>query len=206
MRVYRISARFVAQPPAKDWSEQLAVRLGSRPRRLGRWAELGLYGALECVASVGEGPLPESASLVLSSQHGPASAMRSAVAQAREDLPLPLTFLQTQPSQLLATLSAQLRWCGDARFIAHPDPLAVLALALVTAVGQADGLLLGWVNELETQSSLWLRLHPAVDPGGDWQEASNFETLLQNAMYVRLEQPHLKVIIGPDNFIADPGL
>lgn len=203
MRVYRISARFVARPPSIDWREQLAIRLGSRPRRLGRWAELGLYGALECLAIDGECTLAERAAMVLSSQHGPALAMRSALAQAREDLPLPLTFLQTQPSQLLATLSAQLRWCGDARFITHRNPLAVLALALVIADSQADGLLLGWVNELETESSLWLRLHPVDDPGGDWRDARDFETLLLNASYVRLESAHLKVIITPDNFIAD---
>ena len=125
MTVYHIRARCVAQPASADWREQLAIRLGSRPRRLGRWAELGLYGALECLAIDGECTLAERAAMVLSSQHGPALAMRSALAQAREDLPLPLTFLQTQPSQLLATLSAQLRWCGDARFITHRNPLAV---------------------------------------------------------------------------------
>ena len=197
MIVYRIRARCVAQPVAADWREQLASRLGSRPRRLGRWAELGLYGALECLAVDSEGILSENAALVLSSQHGPALAMRSARAQAREDLPLPLTFLQTQPSQLLATLSAQLRWCGDARFITHPDPLAVLALALAIADSHADGLLLGWVNELGTESSLWLRLQPVADPGGAWRQASDFGTLLRRASHVRLGPDQLKVIIGP---------
>lgn len=202
MTVYRISARCMAQPAASDWREQLAIRLGNRPRRLGRWAELGLYGALECLAVEAESTLAEDAALVLSSQHGPALAMRSALAQAREDLPLPLTFLQTQPSQLLAALSSQLRWFGDARFIANSDPLAVLALALVIADRHADGLLLGWVNELETESSLWLRLHPVVDPGGVWREARDFGTLLHHASHVRLESAHLGVIIAPDNFNA----
>lgn len=196
MTVYRIRARSVAQPVAADWREQLAGRLGSRPRRLGCWAELGLYGALECMAGNGENTLAQHAALVLSSQHGPALAMRSALAQAREDLPLPLTFLQTQPSQLLATLSAQLGWCGDARFITHPDPLAVLALALAIAGSHADGLLLGWVNELETESSLWLRLQPVADQGGVWQEASDFGTLLQHASHVRRAPTHLEVIIA----------
>jgi hypothetical protein len=196
MTVYRIRARCVAQPPAADWREQLASRLGSRPRRLGRWAELGLYGALECLAADAESTLAEHAALVLSSQHGPALAMRSAMAQAREDLPLPLTFLQTQPSQLLATLSAQLRWCGDARFITHPDPLAMLALALAIADSHADGMLLGWVDEVGTESSLWLRLQPVADPGGAWRQASDFGTLLQCASHVRLGVVQLDVIMG----------
>jgi hypothetical protein len=196
MTVYRIRARCVAQPPAADWREQLASRLGSRQRRLGRWAELGLYGALECLAVDAESTLAEHAALVLSSQHGPALAMRSAVVQAREDLPLPLTFLQTQPSQLLATLSAQLRWCGDARFITHPDPLAMLALALALADSHADGMLLGWVNEVGTESSLWLRLQPVADPGGAWRQAGDFGTLLQRASHVRLGPVQLDVIMG----------
>ena len=197
MTVYRIRARCVSQPATADWREQLASRLGSRPRRLGRWAELGLYGALECVAADAESTLSQQAALLLSSQHGPAAAMRSARAQAHEDLLLPVTFLQTQPSQLLATLSAQLRWCGDARFITNPDPLALLSLALAIAAGHADVLLLGWVNELGSESSLWLRLQPVADPGGAWRQTSDFGTLLQGASHVRQGQSQVEVIMNP---------
>jgi hypothetical protein len=195
MTVYRISARFVAQPAPADWREQLVERLGSRPRRLGRWAELGMYGALECLAADAQATLAEHSALVLSSQHGPALAMHSALAQAREGLPMPLSFLQTQPSQLLAALSAQLRWRGDARFITHPDPLAVLALAM--AGSHADGLLAGWVNELPTESTAWLRLQPVVDPGGAWTEADDFQTLLHRASHLRISPSRLEVIIQP---------
>jgi hypothetical protein len=201
MTVYRIRARSAALPAA-DWRAQLAVRLGGRPRRIGRWAELGLHGALECLASGGESVLAEHAALVLSSRHGPALAMREALVQAREGLPLPLTFLQIQPSQLLAALSAQLHWCGDARFICQPDPMAVLALALTMADHHADGLLLGWVNELGSdcrscESSLWLRLEPAVDPDGVWQNCADFETLVTRASHIRQDPAGLAVIIGP---------
>ena len=192
MTVYRIRARCVARPAPADWREQLATRLGSRPRRLGRWAELGLYGALECLAAGAESTLPEQAGLVVSSQHGPALALRTALEQVRDDLPLPLTFLQTQPSQLLASLSAQWHWCGDARFIAHPDPMALLALALHAQ--HADGLLLGWVNELTAESSIWLRLQPVADPGGKWQVASDFAALLNNASHLRLQATRLDVL------------
>ncbi|MDR7306085.1 hypothetical protein [Rhodoferax saidenbachensis] len=195
MTVYQVCARYVAQPVAADWRERLASHLGSRPRRLGRWAELGLYGALECLAADGESTLAEHAALVLSSQHGPALAMRSALAQVHEDLPLPLTFLQTQPSQLLATLSAYLGWSGDARFITHPDPFAVLALA--TALSHADGLLVGWVDEIDVESSVWLRLRAVADPGGDWCRAGDFAMLVQCASHVRLGSSELTVIIDP---------
>lgn len=205
MKVYRISGRCIAQPADADWREQLASRLGSRPRRLGRWAELGLYGALTCMTSCAVDALMEHVALVLSSQHGPALALRSALAQAREDLPLPLTFLQSQPSQLLAALSLHLGWCGDARFITNPDPFAVLALALAVADSHADGLLLGWVNELQTESSHWLRLQPVADVCGNWREIDDFEALLQRASFVRLRQSQLEVIIGHQYINADQG-
>jgi hypothetical protein len=192
MTVYRILARCIAHPPAPDWREQLATRLGSRPRRLGRWAELGLYGALECLAGGAQTSLPEHAVLLLSSQHGPAQALHSAMEQAREDLPLPMSFLQTQPSQLLATLSAQLRWCGDARFITHPDPLELLTLAL--AARHAESVLLGWVNEMPTESSVWLHLQQVPDPGGQWQPASDFAALLTQAHHLRLRPAQLDVL------------
>ena len=192
MTVYRIQARCLADPAPADWREQLAARLGSRPRRLGRWAELGLYGELECLAGNGESTLAAQAGLVLSSQHGPAQALHSALEQAREDLPLPLTFLQTQPSQLLAALSAQLHWCGDARFITHPDALALLRLGL--AANHADGLLVGWVNELAPERSVWLRLQPVPDPGGPWQAAGDFASLLAQASHLRLQSGQLDVL------------
>lgn len=126
--------------------------------------------------------------------------MHEALAQARESLPLPLAFLQTQPSQLLAALSAQLRWCGDARFVTNPNPLTVLALALVIADSHADGLLVGWVNELDIESSYWLRLEPSTAPDGnplaDWQGASNLTKLVQEASHLRLGPLGVEVIIG----------
>lgn len=201
MTVYRIRARSEYSLPM-DWRERLATRLGGRPRRIGRWAELGLFGAMECLVAAEESIFPEQAALVLSSQHGPALAMREALVQARDGLPLPLTFLQIQPSQLLATLSSQLRWCGDARFISQPDPLAVLELALTMVGDNADGLLLGWVNELGVEgapcdSSLWLRIEPATDPGGVWHPLSNFETLMHGASHLRQSPTGVAVIIKP---------
>lgn len=201
MTVYRISACYGPCPPA-DWRDQLAKRLGGRPRRIGRWAELGLHGALECLAAGGASTLAATAALVVSSRHGPAVALTEASAQAREGLPLPLTFLQIQPSQLLATLSAQLHWCGDARFITQPDPLAVLDMALAGAEQHPDGLLIGWVDEMGGGSSVsdhsvWLRLEPVADPGGTWCALSEFETVVDGASHVRQSPSGLAVIIAP---------
>lgn len=199
--VYRVSARFV-QPVSADWRERLAARLGARPRRLGRWAELGLFGALECLHP--HNTLPTNTALLLSSRHGPSPAMQEAMAQVRDGLPLPLTFLQIQPSQLLAALSAQLHWRGDARFLTHPKPLVVLSAALALAQDHAHGVLVGWVDEITGESSHWLRLEPLRDatdaPTQAWLPATDVasldvQTLVCNLDWLRLGSSGLAVII-----------
>lgn len=54
MKDFTITGRCAATPPAQDWREALAHMLGAKPRRIGAWAELGLYGALTCMAEAGE--------------------------------------------------------------------------------------------------------------------------------------------------------
>lgn len=184
MSTFRIVGRCIADPPPVDWHARLCMRLGIKPRRIGTWAELGLYGALECLADADETKLSEQANLILSSRHGPVSALRRAVEQANEDLPMPLTFLQTQPSQLLATLAQSMRWRGDARFITHDDPCALLRLAAVQ--NYRDGVLLGWVEESAAGSSVWLRLMPCVEPPGALWKIDSLEQHLAKAGYLRI--------------------
>ena len=54
MKTFAITGRCLAAPPPADWREQLAQMLGAKPRRIGTWAELGMYGALCCMADAGE--------------------------------------------------------------------------------------------------------------------------------------------------------
>lgn len=153
-----VSGRCIAAPPPADWREQLAQLLGAKPRRIGTWAELGLYGALRCMTDAGEKTLPSDAILLLTSRRGTYAATDSALAQMCDGLPMPLTFLQTQPSQLLALLAAQMDWTGHACFLAAALPQDLLRLASVqTGPG---GVLLGCVDETEGGSSNWLRLRP----------------------------------------------
>ncbi|MFO1263518.1 MAG: hypothetical protein U1E84_09315 [Rhodoferax sp.] len=195
---YRVSARH-AQAPAPDWREQLAARLGARPRRLGLWAELGLYGALQCL---GSNVRPtDQAALLVCSQFGPASLLQEALGQVHEGLPLPHTFLQIQPNQLLATLSAQLGWRGDARCVAHPQPLTVLATALAMAQPTNLDVLVGWVDTHPVNTSGWLHLQPVTDPTAladkTWvrDPTHSLGSLLQSVMYVRLDAAGPAVII-----------
>lgn len=156
MTTFTVQGRSLAPLPP-DWRERLAAMLGAKPRRIGNWAELGLYGALSCLAEAGERELPPGALLLLGSRRGTYVPTGQVLEQMRDDLPMPLTFLQTQPSQLLALLAAQMRWRGQALFIAGGSPEALLRLA--AAQSGSAGVLLGWVDE-ESASSHWLRLRP----------------------------------------------
>lgn len=146
-RPWHTVAHFVADPPEPLWRDALAARLGQRPRRIGGWAELALYGARQCLDAAGETTLPPEAALRVASLFCANAATRSSVEQCRSGLPMPFGFLQSQPSQMLAALSQHLGWQGDARFVAGRDPQAVLELVQREAADTPAGLLLGWVEE-----------------------------------------------------------
>ena len=147
-------AHVALDPLPDDWRDALAQRLGERPRRLGTWTELALYGARLCLDAADEPRLPPGALLRVASLSGPLSASRAILAQAATGSPRPFTFLQSQPSLMLATLSQHLQWQGDARFTVCRDPAALLELAQWES-GPA-GLLFGWVEEDERTQWWWM--------------------------------------------------
>lgn len=170
---WRIAGR-TPGPLADDWRERLVARLGQRPRRLGQHAELAVFGALEAVAAAGETALPPDTVLRVCSLHGPAAAIGQALDQAKSDLPLPFSFLQSQPSQMLAAIAAALQWQGDASFVLMRDPLALATLAARQARGR--GMLLGWVEESPGHSQ-WLRLIPCAAPPQPFATATSLAQL-----------------------------
>lgn len=188
MTTFAISGRCFAAPPQPDWREKLALMLGAKPRRIGTWAELGLYGALRCMAEAGEQCLPQDAILMLASKRGTYAATDIVLEQMREDLPMPLAFLQTQPSQLLALLAAQLKWQGHACFIAATKPADLLRLAAAQA--GSGGVLLGWVDEMEGGSSNWLRLHRDAAEGVNFIPARSDNEIFSPAI------SHLRIAAG----------
>lgn len=189
MKTFTISGRCVAPPPA-DWREQLARMLGAKPRRIGTWAELGLYGALRCMADAGEVKLPQGAQIWLGSRRGTYAATAVVLDQLRDDLPMPLAFLQTQPSQLLALLAAQMEWTGHACFVAGSEPQALMRLAGAQAGN--GGVLLGWVDEMAEGTSNWLRLRPCEGTGGDYCEASVATLFSPHISHLRLANAGLE--------------
>ena len=153
MTMLTLIAHVTLDPLPADWREQLAHRLGARPRRLGNWAELALYGARACLDAAGETNLPAGALLRVVGTGGPMVATRAVAEQASAGLPMPFSFMQSQPSQMLAAVSQHLGWQGDARFVLSRDADKSLQLAQLES-GPA-GLLIGTVDE--DRSTQWWR-------------------------------------------------
>lgn len=191
MNTFAIQGRCIAAPPPGDWRNQLAQRLGAKPRRIGVWAELGLYGALRCMADAGESTLPQDAQIWLGSRRGTYAATAVVLEQLRDDLPMPLAFLQTQPSQLLALLAAQMGWNGHACFVAGGEPLALLRLAAAQA--GRGGVLLGWVDEMDGGSTNWLRLRPVAAVAGDFAAASAGEMFSPGSSLLHIDAAGLRM-------------
>lgn len=190
MKTFSIQGRCNAAPPPAEWREQLAQMLGVKPRRIGGWAELGLYGALCCMQDAGETALPQDAQIWLGSRLGTCAATSTVLDQMRDDLPMPLAFLQTQPSQLLALLAAHTQWKGHACFVAGGDMLSLLHLAAAQA--GAGGLLLGWLDETKGGESNWLRLRPGNASGGNFVAAPIQTLFVKQINQLRLSKKALE--------------
>ena len=191
MNTFAISGRCIAAPPPADWREHLTLMLGAKPRRIGTWAELGLYGALRCMADAGETTLPEDAIIMLASRRGTYAATDLVLGQMRDDLPMPLAFLQTQPSQLLALLAAQTNWRGHACFFADTELHALLRLAAAQAVD--GGILLGWVDEMDGGSTNWLRLRHCASVETGFVSALQDDILFNKISYLQISAAGLQL-------------
>ncbi|MEJ8853946.1 hypothetical protein WKW79_05170 [Variovorax robiniae] len=142
---WRLAAHVVADPPPTGWRDALAARLGARPRRIGVWAELALYGAWQCLDAAGESALPPGARLRVASLSGPQTATRDSMTQLRTGLPMPFDFMQSQSGLMLAALAKGLGWQGDASFMVCRD--VSLLMRVASSGAGPDGLLLGWIEQ-----------------------------------------------------------
>lgn len=170
MKIWRITGRHFSAPPPADWHAQLVKRLGYRPRRLGAWVELALFGARCCLDDVGEENLPAGTLLTLSSLHGPDIALRAALGEAQDGPPMPIAFLNSQTAQVLPALAQMLAWRGNGRCLTTRDP--ALALLMATLEAGPQGMLAGWVDEDAPGKSIWLRLVPAPTDTGTFTPAT----------------------------------
>ena len=203
MKSFAVSGRCIATPTPPEWHDTLAQMLGAKPRRIGTWAELGLYGALRCMADAGEAQLPRDAQIWMGSRRGTYAATDSVIEQMRADLPMPLAFLQTQPSQLLALLSAHMRWQGHACFLSGASGPDLLRLAAAQA--GAGGILLGIVDEMEGGSSNWLRLQRSETAPNGFVPASAEQIFAPGITHLRIAATGLHVRHGHQDSLGGQG-
>jgi hypothetical protein len=137
------------------------------------------------MADAGETALPQDALLLLGSRRGTYAATELVLEQMRDSLPMPLAFLQTQPSQTLALLAARLDWQGHACFVAGAEPQSLLRLA--AAQSGAGGVLLGWVDETEAGATNWLRLRPVAEDGNEFAPVAADEMFSARLTHLRIE-------------------
>ena len=145
-----------------DWRDRLARRLGQRPRRVGLWTELAMYGARCCLDAAGEAALPAGARLRVSSLRGPLGALHAGLAQLDAGMVMPSTYIPRPPALRLGEGGRGLGWQGVAGFARGRAAERLPRLALQGA--GAAGLLFGIVEEArdgEAARSEWWRLVPA---------------------------------------------
>lgn len=173
------------QPVDHDWQAQLASLLGSKPRRLSRWCELGLFGALACIGQTGQRHLSNQVAIRIDSESGTLHATRAALAQANEHLPMPFTFMQTQPSQLFHALGTALNWHG-AGYTTCCSRRAQRDAMLLLGIGQAA--LLGRVDEEPALVSHWIWLEKISDlPPLSWRPAAGLFAMQPDAGWLKVE-------------------
>lgn len=156
---WKLTAHTALSPPPSAWRDELVQMLGHRPRRLGEWTELVLFGALTCLREAGEERLPPQARVRLFSQSGPMQAQADTLAQLRGGLPMPFSFMQGQPAIALAALAQALRWQGDAAFLTVRGATDLSNMSNMSLRGASpEGVLIGRVEHGQQGSSCeWWR-------------------------------------------------
>lgn len=168
-----------------DWEAQLAGWLKSPPRRLSRWTKLGLFGALQCLRQSGAAALPNAVPIRVHSEYGTLAATKVAVAQASDHLPMPFSFMQTQPGQLFNALGTALDWHGDGALVSCSDRVHS-EIALLRGIRQAA--LLAWVDDEPALLSRWIWLQQAtMTAEPQWRRAGSLFDVTATARWLKID-------------------
>lgn len=183
--VFKVVAAQLGQV-SEDWRKELIDLLGSKPRRLSPWCELGLWGALSCIAKTGQRSLSDAVAIRLYCELGTIATTRKALEQMQEGLPMPFTFIQTQPGQLFNALGITLGWHGDGLTTSYNEPRRGEASLLQ---GSHQAILLAWVEEQPLARSHWLYLEKAQQLAGarDWRPVASLFQIDANATWLKID-------------------
>ncbi len=163
-------------PVQEGWQAHLVGLMGSKPRRLSRWCELGLWGALSCLRKSADGQFSSQVPIRVYSESGTIQATRKALAQLDEHLPMPVTFMQTLPGQLFNAIGAAVGWHGDGYTVAGLSRQQA-EISILQNIQQST--LLAWVDEVPEAVSHWIFLQRVTEPDvrSGWDSVTSvFET------------------------------
>jgi hypothetical protein len=192
IRTFRIRARYW-EPITLNWRDQLIQLMGVKPRRLSLWCELGLLGALSCIKTANI-TLTSDHQIRVYSEQGTFTAIATALEQTKEDLPMPFTFMQTQPGQLFNALGTQLNWHGDG-YVIFAEHIHTAEEMLLSDI--ADSGLIGWVDEEPELQSWWLWLEEAIAPTAvKWQPIDSLFHLPSSADWLKFETGSAQLLSG----------
>lgn len=172
-----------------DWEKQLVTLLGSKPRRLSHWCELGLYGALSCIKQAGQTTLSSDVAIRVYSEYATIHATRMAMGQATEHLPMPFTFMQTQPCQIFNALGTAVGWHGDG-YVTSSVNRQQTEVALLQTIQHSA--LLAWVDEVHEPTSRWIWLEEA-QPSDElnWQIADSVFQTSEKTHWLKIKSDHV---------------
>ncbi len=176
-------------PIKSDWQTTLVTILGSKPRRLSLWCELGLFGALSCIhKGIQLSNIPHLSNEVdirVYTENSTIIASRLAIGQSQEHLPMPFTFMQTQPGQIFNALGAAIDWNGDGFTVSGRSLREVEIELLRTA---KSSILIGWVDEIPDLISRWIWLEKIEPPAArDWKILSSIFQTNESKKWIHLQ-------------------
>jgi hypothetical protein len=175
------------QPINPEWRAELTQLLGVKPRRLSQWCELGLYGALSCIHQANQKGLPSDIPIRVYSEYGTIKASRVALEQVKDYLPMPFTFMQTQPGQLFNALGVALGWHGDGVTTSASHSLAS-QIALLHSV--RESMLCAHVDDEPNLISRWLwleKVHEKWPSSLSWCPVVSIFDLPVGASWLKVE-------------------
>jgi hypothetical protein len=180
---FKINASHNA-PVSESWRTQLTAMMGGKPRRLSTWCELGLFGALSFIKTTSKTFLPGVVPIRVYTESGTISTTWRAIEQNKEHMPMPFTFMQTQPSQLFNALGGALSWNGDGATFSSKNRHEYENFVL-RDIQQSS--VLAWVEEDPSPKSAWIWLEKTTfDNEKSWQKIDSVFHTTTSASWLKL--------------------
>ena len=129
--------------------------------------------------------MPNHVAIRVYTEYGTINPTLMAIAQTRDDLIMPYTFMQTQPGQLFNAIGTALNWHGDG-YTTSSEQRQQTELTLLQGIKQSA--LLAWVDEVPELISRWIWLEKTdVGTERDWQPVDSIFQTSDHARWLKID-------------------